>query len=132
MSEDHDNEDFEDEAPVSNDKVDTIRSRSSGTIGRAFSHTRGQQVVLDSSSHPKADALTNSEAFLAAVSSCGVTLIEDYAKNERIPIEETEVTIQGVRLASDTTRFDRISLNFAFAGLSQEQAESLVQIWRER
>ena len=65
---------------MSNVKIETIRSSSSGTIGRAVSHARGQRLVLDSSTHPQPDALTNSEAFLGAISSCGVTLIEAYAQ----------------------------------------------------
>jgi len=117
---------------MSQDKVETVRSVSSGTVGRAFSHARGQQMVLDSSSHPKTDALTNSEAFLASISSCGVTLIEDYARSEGIPIDETNVSIEGVRLGSDLAKFERIAINFAFAGITQERAETLVQVWRER
>jgi hypothetical protein len=31
------------------------------------------RLALDSSSRPQGDALTNSEAFLAGISSCGVT-----------------------------------------------------------
>jgi len=50
-------------------KVETVRSDSSGILGRAVSQARGQRLVLDSSTAPKDDALTNSEAFLAGVSS---------------------------------------------------------------
>ena len=114
------------------DKIESVRSVSSGTVGRAFSHARGQQIVLDSSSHPKTDALTNSEAFLASISSCGVTLIEDYARSQGIPIDETNVSIEGVRRASDLASFESISLSFAFAGVTQDTAEDLVRIWRER
>jgi hypothetical protein len=34
-------------------KIETIRSTSSGTVGRAVSQARGQRLVLDSSSHPQ-------------------------------------------------------------------------------
>jgi len=114
------------------DIVDTVRSVSSGTVGRAVNHARGQALVLDSSHHPKDDALTNSEAFLGAISSCGVTLIEGHAQSEGIPLERTAVTIEGARPAADPTRFERISMRFEFAGVSREQAEHLVGIWRER
>ena len=70
---------------MSSDKTDTIRSSSSGTIGRAVSHVRGQRLTLDSSTHPQPDAFTNSEAFLAGVSSCGVTLIEVHARDTGVP-----------------------------------------------
>ncbi len=117
---------------MDNDIVDTVRSQSSGTVGRAVSHARGQALVLDSSHHPKDDAFTNSEAFLGAISSCGVTLIEGYAESEGIPVQRTAVEIEGTRPAADPARFERIAMRFRFAGVSREQAEHLVGIWRER
>ena len=39
------------------DKIDTIRSSSSGTIGRAQSVVRGQTLRLDSSARPQPDVL---------------------------------------------------------------------------
>ncbi len=79
---------------MSSDKIDTIRSSSSGTMGRAVSEARGQRLVLDSSSHPRPDALTNSEAFLAGISSCGLTLIEMYADPYRTVAAATAVKIE--------------------------------------
>jgi len=90
---------------MSNDMIDTIRSSSSGTIGRAVSLARDQRLVLDSSAHPRPDALTNSEAFLAGISSCGVTLIEVYAQEHGVPLKRMDVAIEGVRAAADLTRF---------------------------
>ena len=68
------------------DVIDTVRSSSSGTVGRAHSAARGVRVAFDSSSRPQGDALTNSEAFLAGVSSCGVTLIEGHARDTGVPM----------------------------------------------
>ena len=113
-------------------KIETIRSTSSGTIGRAVSLARGQRLVLDSSSHPQADALTNSEAFLAGVSSCGVTLIEGYAREKGVPVKRMDVTIEGLRTAEDPTRFASVSMRFEIAGVSQAQAEDLVKTYRSR
>ena len=84
---------------MSNGKIDTVRSSSSGTPGRAVSQARGQRLVLDSSSHPHLDAFTNSEAFLAGISSCGVTLIEVYAQDKGVPVKRMEVSIEGLRTA---------------------------------
>ncbi len=117
---------------MSNVKVDAIRSSSSGTIGRAVSHTRGQRLVLDSSSRPQSDALTNSEAFLAGISSCGVTLIEAHAKDTGIPLKRLEVAIEGVRTAEEPNRFASIAMRFEIAGVSQAQAEQLVETYRGR
>ena len=115
---------------MSSDKVDTIRSSSSGTIGRAVNEVRGQRLVLDSSSRPQPDAFTNSEAFLAGVSSCGVTLIEGHASQAGIPLKRMAVTIEGVRSGSDPTRFASIAMRFELAGVSQGQAEELIQTYR--
>ena len=117
---------------MSDVKVDTVRSSSSGTLGRAVSQARGQRLQLDSSSHPRADAFTNSEAFLGAISSCGVTLIEMYAQERGIPLKRMDVTIEGARPAAEPNRFASISMSFAIAGVTQEQAEHLVETYRNR
>jgi uncharacterized OsmC-like protein len=117
---------------MSQDKIDTIRSSSSGVVGRATSHVRGQRLTLDSSAHPQPDAFTNSEAFLAGISSCGVTLIEGHARETGVPLEHLDVTIQGVRAASDGTRFASVTMTFEMTGVSSEQAEKLVEVYRSR
>jgi uncharacterized OsmC-like protein len=117
---------------MSNAKIETIRSSSSGTIGRAVSHTRGQRLLLDSSSKPQPDAFTNSEAFLAGIASCGVTLIEMHAQETAVPVTRMDVTIEGTRTAEDPARFAGISMKFELAGVSQAQAEQLVETYRGR
>ena len=118
---------------MSEKKIETIRSVSSGTVGRAISVARGPELVLDSSSHPHDDALTNSEAFLAGISSCGVTLIESYAEDQGIPVSRLSVEIEGVRTpATLPAAFDRISMRFEIAGVSQAQAEELLEVYRHR
>ena len=114
------------------DKVETIRSSSSGAVGRAVSHARGVPLTLDSSTHPKPDALTNSEAFLAAVSSCGVTLIEGRAQETGVPLTRMDVTIEGVRTAAEPNRFASVTMSFELAGVGQAQAEALVATYRQR
>jgi uncharacterized OsmC-like protein len=114
------------------DKVESIRSSSSGTIGRARSEVRGQRLFLDSSSRPQPDALTNSEAFLAGISSCGVTLIEMHAHDTGVPLTGLDVTIEGVRAAADPARFAHVTMRFELAGVSQPEAEALVETYRSR
>jgi uncharacterized OsmC-like protein len=113
-------------------KIDTVTSSSTGTIGRAQSEARGARITLDSSSHPQPDALTNSEAFLAGVSSCGVTLIEGHAKDTGVPLRRLAVTIEGARTAADPTRFAHVTMTFRLGGVSQAQAEALVETYRGR
>lgn len=117
---------------MSSDKIETIRSSSSGTIGRAVSEARGQRLVLDSSARPQPDALTNSEAFLAGISSCGVTLIEAHAKETGVSLKRMDVAIEGVRPIADPARFTSITMRFGIAGVTQAQAEALVETYRNR
>jgi uncharacterized OsmC-like protein len=115
---------------MSTDKIDTIRSSSTGTAGRAVSEARGQRLVLDSSSRPQTDALTNSEAFLAGISSCGVTLVEMHAEKTGVPLRRLAVTIEGVRPAADPSRFSGVTMRFELAGVSEAQAAELVAAYR--
>jgi uncharacterized OsmC-like protein len=117
---------------MSTDKVETIRSSSSGTVGRAVSEARGVQLTLDSSSRPQPDALTNSEAFLAGISSCGVTLVETHAAETGVPLRRMAVTIEGLRRAEEPTRFAAITMRFELAGVDQAGAEALVETYRSR
>jgi len=113
-------------------KVETIRSSSSGTLGRAVSQAREHRLALDSSSRPQPDAFTNSEAFLAGISSCGVTLIEMHAAETRVPLKRMDVTIEGARTVADPTRFASITMRFRLAGVSQAEAEQLIETYRGR
>jgi uncharacterized OsmC-like protein len=114
------------------DKIETVRSSSSGTIGRAVNRARDVAVPFDSSGRPQPDALTNSEAFLAGVSSCGVTLIEGHAQETGVPLKGMTVTIEGVRTEAEPNRFASVTMKFELAGVTQQQAESLVETYRGR
>ena len=116
---------------MADDKVETIVSSSSGTLGRARNEVRGVSVALDSSSRPQPDAFTNSEAFLGSVSSCGVTLIEMHARETGVPLERMTVTIEGRRPATQP-RFSAVTMTFEMVGVSQAQAEALVEVYRQR
>jgi uncharacterized OsmC-like protein len=117
---------------MSDDKVETVVSSSSGTIGRAQNTARTARVPFDSSSRPQPDTLTNSEAFLAAVSSCGVTLIEMHAQETGVKLAGMTVTISGTRTAAKPNRFARVAMTFEMTGVTQPQAEALVATYRER
>jgi len=112
-------------------KIDSARSQSSGTVGRAVNSAHGATVVFDSSSRPQPDALTNSEAFLAAVSSCGVTLIEMHARETGVPIARMSVAIEGSR-QSAVTHYQSVHMTFEIAGVTQAQAEDLVAVYQGR
>jgi uncharacterized OsmC-like protein len=115
---------------MSDDKVDLVRSSSGGVIGRARNEARGVGVFFDSSGRPQPDALTNSEAFLGAISSCGVTLVEMHAEKIGVPLRRLAVTIEGVRPAADPARFSGVTMTFELAGVTEAQAAELVAAYR--
>lgn len=112
-------------------KIDTVRSYSSGVVGRALNSARTNHFVLDSPNGPN-EAVTNGEAFLSGVSSCGVTLIEMYAQQHGIPLKGMEVTIEGIRSLASPNSFQAIDLRFALRGVDQAQAEQLVETYKGR
>lgn len=112
-------------------KIDTVRSFSSGTPGRSLNSARHQHFVLDSPSGPN-EALTNGEAFLAGISSCGVTLIEKYALEQKIPLKGMQAAIEGIRTDAEPNRFQCINVSFEIWGVNQQEAEALVEVWKSR
>ena len=114
-----------------NVKIDTVRSYSSGTVGRALNSARTNHFVLDSPSGPN-EALTNGEAFLAGISSCGVTLIEGYARQHGVPLTGMQVTIEGIRDLAAPNKFQAVKMRFELAGVGPIQATELVEVYKSR
>jgi len=110
--------------------VTSVRSTSSGTVGRSLNAIRNHHVVIDSPTI--VEAVTSGEAFLAGISSCGVNLIEVAARDEGVPLARLEVEIDGLRDPAAPGNFARVDMRFRLAGVSQAQAEALVQIYQER
>jgi uncharacterized OsmC-like protein len=115
---------------VSDTKIETVRSSSSGVVGRSLNNARNHHFVLDSSTAP--EAVSNSEAFLAGISSCGVTLVEGHARDTGVPLRRMEVTIEGARAAAEPNRFQRIAMRFELHGVDQVTAERLVDTYKAR
>ena len=78
-------------------EVDKAQSESSGVVGRSKTSAHGVTITLDASKRPQPDGLTNSEAFLGSVSSCGVTMIEMRAQETGVPLKRTRARIEGTR-----------------------------------
>jgi len=111
--------------------VDTVRSKSSGTIGRSTTTGHDVSITLDASGLPQPDGLTNSEAFLGGISSCGVTMIELHAQETGVPLERLAVTIEGSR-DPEVAHYHAIHMRFEMAGVEQTQAEDLVKMYQGR
>jgi uncharacterized OsmC-like protein len=109
--------------------VSRVRSYSSGVPGRALNQARTNHFVIDSSHQP--EAVSTVESFLAGISACGVTLIERAALDRDIPLKRIEVSIEGVRLASQSNAFKEVNMRFRMAGVDQPQAEQLLEAYRD-
>ena len=109
--------------------VNTVRSYSAGTIGRSMNTVRNHHFIIDSPTI--GEEITSGDAFLAGVSSCGVTLIERAAEGAGIPLARMEVIIEGLRDRQAPTSFARIEMRFRLVGVSAEQAEWLVGRYKD-
>lgn len=106
-----------------------VRSYSAGLVGRSLNTARNQHFVIDSPTI--GEALGSGEAFLAGVSSCGVTLCENAARQMGVPLRRMEVTIEGLRERETPANFARIEMRFTLYGVDQAQAEAVVQRYKD-
>src|SRR3954447_26687870 len=90
--------------------VNTVRSYSAGTVGRSMNTVRNHHFIIDSPTI--GEEITSGDAFLAGVSSCGVTLVERAAKDASIPLPHMEVTIEGLRDRTAPTTFAKVNMRF--------------------
>ena len=109
-------------------------ARSTDVFGRVLCDAREQHFVIDGPvwNGCPGEALTPGEAFLAGVASCGVELLQVIAREDGVGVGPVAVSIRGVLdranpVRADMTVFNRVEMGFDVAGVSQEQAESLVE-----
>jgi uncharacterized OsmC-like protein len=118
------------------DSVFTNRVRSYGTStpGRCLNQVRSHHFVIDERGHADGpgEEITPAEAFLAGVSACGVLLVETQARKTNVPLTRIEAVIDGIRKKSDPTMFDRVEMQFTLVGPNREQAEQLVEHYKNR
>lgn len=99
--------------------INRARSSSTHVRGRALNSVGMHHFIIDGSSAPK-EEITPPEAFLAAISSCAVHLLEQFADGSNIPLHRVEVGIEAVRQSADPSRFDHINMTFDVYGPNQE------------
>jgi uncharacterized OsmC-like protein len=108
----------------------SVRSYSSGKIGRSLNSVGNHHFIVDSPTI--GEEITSGDVFLAGLSSCGVNLVEGAAKELGFPLTRTDVTIEGLRTREDPSFFAQVNLRFTFDGVSQQQAETLVERYKNR
>jgi uncharacterized OsmC-like protein len=112
---------------------------STQTFGRMVASVRNHHFVVDGPvwNGCPGEAVTPGELFLAGIASCAVELLAVIARAEDVPLAGSHVAIQGEvdpanPLRRDVTVFNRIDLRFDVRGVTQDQAEFLVERFKAR
>lgn len=116
------------------ERVTPVQSTNTGTIGRSLNQARTNHFVLDEPEFAggPGEATTPEESFLAGVSSCGVMLMEKFAKEDGVDLEDISVEIRGVRDKDDPSQYLRVELDVTMDGPDREYAERLLERFENR
>ena len=116
-----------------------VAARSTDVFGRVLWSCRDQHFVADGPVHNgcPGEAVTPAELFLAGVAACGVELLEVIAKAEEVPLASASVEISGeldpsAPVREDVTVFNSVRLAFSVGGVTEEEANRLVERFKRR
>jgi uncharacterized OsmC-like protein len=116
-----------------------VQARSTDTFGRVLCSTRDQHFVVDGpvQNGCPGEAVTPGEIFLAGVATCGVELIQVFAREEELPLHTVRVDVTGEMdldnpVRPDVRVFNTVRLEFVLGGVDQEQGERLVERFKGR
>jgi uncharacterized OsmC-like protein len=119
-------------------RVYDVRAASSGIFGRVLCSARQHHFVIDGpvQNGCPGEALTPPEAFLAGVAACGVELIEVLARREGVALSRVDASITGTidrahPVRPDVTVFNRVDLDLRLAGVTRDQGELLVELFKK-
>jgi uncharacterized OsmC-like protein len=114
-------------------------ARSTDVFGRVLCSARHHRFLADGPvwNGCPGEEVTPGELFLAGIASCGVELVEVFARQEGLPLEAAEVAVSGEidldrPVRPDVTLFGSVRLDFLLRGVSAEQAEHLVERFKGR
>ena len=110
-----------------------VRSYSTGTLGRAICNARTHHFVADGSGGEEVGA---GELFLSGIAACAVNMVERIAHDEEIALEWMDVGVESWRdpdkVPGDRTLYDAIRVNFEMWGVDGDEAQGLVEKWKQR
>jgi uncharacterized OsmC-like protein len=116
----------------------TVHGRSTETFGRVLLSSRDQHLVADGpvSNGCPGEAIGPAELFLSGVAACGVELLQVLARDQDVPLRSVSATIQGTmaaeRIRPDVAVFGSVRLDFRVSGVSDAQAQDLVERFKRR
>ena len=116
-----------------------IQAHSTETFGRVRCSARDHHFLVDGpvQNGCPGEEITPAEIFLAGVAACGVELLQVLGKEQQVPVQEIAVAITGTidrskPVRSDVTLFNTVRIEFDIAGISEEQANELVDRFKRR
>lgn len=126
-------------APPSTIREYDVAARTTDVFGRILCSARTHHFVVDGPVQNKCpgEEITPPEAFLVAVASCGVELVEVIASETNVPIESANVKVHGFldrarQARSDVTVFNSLRMDFTVRGTDQGSAAELVAAFQKR
>lgn len=116
-----------------------VNARSTDTLGRVLCNARNHHFIIDGPVQAgfPGEAITPAEVFLAGIAACGVELVQALARDQKLPLSNVKVDIDGMMdrskpVRQDVTVFNAVALNFQLAGVTQAQADDLIHRFRGR
>lgn len=116
-----------------------IAARSTDTHGRVMCSVRNHHFIIDGPVQNGApgEEVTPAELFLTGVASCGVELVQAFAKSEAIPLTGVNVEIAAMMdrsnpVRTDLTVFNAVNIKFRLKGVSAAQGNALIDRFKGR
>lgn len=114
-------------------------ARSTDVLGRVLCSARNQHFVIDGPVQAgfPGEAVTPGEMFLAAISACGVELVQALARDQGLGLKSVACEISGAidrsqPVRSDVSVLNAARLEFTLAGVTPEQGEDLIRRFKGR
>ena len=116
-----------------------IRAGLTDTFGRLICNSRHHHFVVDGPAQNgcPGEALTPPEIFLAGVITCGVELVQVFARDKNLSLRSATGIISAIldrsnQARSDVTLFNSVRLDFTLTGVSQDEGHQLVNAFKAR
>ena len=116
-----------------------VNARSTDMLGRVLCNARQHHFIMDGPAQAgfPGEALGPAEAFLSGIAACGVELVQALARDQPLPLTGITCRIAGFMdrskpVRQDVSVFNRVELEFELAGVTQADAESLIERFRGR
>lgn len=114
-------------------------ARSTDTFGRVLVSARDQHVIVDGpvQNGCPGEAITPAEMFLSGVAACGVELIQVLAKQQNVALRSVGAAIEATQdpgnpVRPDVNLFNTVRVNLELGGVTQDQAQDLVDRFKRR